>query len=145
MSPHPFLLTPGTWLGEGKIQLSMVEEELPFSMRWNVSQKDAMGSIECAQEVEVQGVNELMHNQFRFFDITPSSFSVELENEALGKVGGKGVIDDKLIAWEIRAASLGFEGFEVYEKQSNGSYAIRGEYATDDQFRTTIMAHVWLQ
>ena len=30
MSKHSFILTPSSWLGEGKIKLNMVEEELGF-------------------------------------------------------------------------------------------------------------------
>ncbi|NGX47877.1 MAG: hypothetical protein K1000chlam3_01262, partial [Chlamydiae bacterium] len=33
---HLFLLSPKKWLGEGKIKLSMVEEELDFITRWNL-------------------------------------------------------------------------------------------------------------
>ena len=84
-----------------------------------------------------------MQNNFVFYDITPTSFNVELENQALGKAEGKGRIDNKLIAWEFRLKDIGFEGFEFYEKQPDNSYLMRAEYATTDQFRTLIEGKVW--
>jgi hypothetical protein len=144
MTNHAFILSPNSWLGEGKIQLSMVEEELGFYTRWNVAGPDNGGKIECVQEIQVKGLSDVMINQFSFFDVTPSSFSIELENQALGKVIGSGIINDKIIAWEFRVNELGFEGFEFYEKQSDNSYFMRAEYATSDQFRTIIQGKVWL-
>jgi hypothetical protein len=144
MSNHSFILAPNAWLGEGKIQLSMVEEELGFYTRWNVAHPDATGRIECIQEIQVKGLSDIMINQFAFFDLTSSAFSIELENQALGKVIGAGIINDKIIAWEFRVNELGFEGFEFYERQSDNSYFMRAEYATSDQFRTIIQGKVWL-
>ncbi len=142
---HPFILTPAKWLGEGKIQLNMVEEELAFYTRWNISQRDDTGKIECVQEIQVKGLSDIMLNEFAFFDLAPGKFSVDLENPALGKVTGSGLITDNVIAWEFRANDLGFEGFEFYEKQPDGTYLMRAEYATADQFRTLIKGKVWKQ
>jgi hypothetical protein len=143
MSTHSFILTPCQWLGEGKIVLNMVEEELSFFTRWNVSTKDSTGLIECVQEIQVKGLSDIMMNQFLFTNFTPSSFSIELENQALGKVIGAGVINDKVIGWEFRMPELGFEGFEFYEKQEDQSYLMHAEYSTTDQFRTLIKGKVW--
>ena len=143
MTNHSFILEPSSWLGEGKIQLSMVEEELGFCTRWNVSLPDATGKIECVQEIQVKGLSDVMFNQFSFYDVSPSTFVVELENQALGCVVGTGIINEKVIAWEFRVEDLGFEGFEFYEKQSDDSYLMRAEYATTDQFRTVITGRVW--
>jgi hypothetical protein len=142
---HPFILTPSSWLGEGKIQLNMVDEELAFFTRWKVAQKDDSGKIECVQEIQVKGLSDIMQNQFLFYDLAPGTFVIELENVALGRVVGNGVISDKVIAWEFRAPDLGFEGFELYEKQEDMSYLMRAEYATADQFRTVIKGKVWQQ
>jgi len=144
MSNHSFILLPNSWLGEGKIQLSMVEEELGFYTRWNVAVPDPTGRIECVQEIQVKGLSEIMTNEFAIYDLTSSTFSIELENQALGKVTGVGIINDKVIAWEFRVNELGFEGFEFYEKQNDNSYFMRAEYATSDQFRTIIQGRVWL-
>jgi hypothetical protein len=143
INQHPFIFTPDAWLGEGKIQLNMVEEELNFFTRWNISQLDPEGRIECTQEIQVKGLSEIMINQFSLFDVGPTQFSIELENQSLGKIVGKGIVNDKMIGWEFRNPEIGFEGFEVYEKQPDGSYLIRAEYASSDQFRTLIQGRVW--
>jgi hypothetical protein len=143
MDQHLFILDPSQWLGEGKIRLNMVDEELGFVTRWNVGNRDDRGRIESVQEVQVKGVADVMFNQFSFFDITPTQFSVELENQALGRVIGNGIINDKVIAWEFRVLELGFEGFEFYEKQDDGKYLMRAEYCTSDQFRTIINGTIW--
>lgn len=142
---HPFILAPSSWLGEGKIQLNMVDEELAFFTRWNITNRDSSGKIEGVQEIQVKGLSDVMFNQFGFYDVTPSSFLIDLENPALGKVTGSGLITDKVIAWEFRANDIGFEGFEFYERQSDNSYLMRAEYATSDQFRTIIKGKVWQQ
>jgi hypothetical protein len=142
---HPFIFTPSAWLGEGKIQLNMVEEELAFYTRWKVSDKDPEGKIECVQEIQVKGLSEVMHNQFLFSSLAPGTFVITLENPALGRVSGEGLITDKVIAWEFRATDVGFEGFEFYEKQPDGTYLMRAEYATADQFRTMITGKMWPQ
>jgi hypothetical protein len=145
MSKHPFIFAPCAWLGEGKIQLNMVEEELAFVTRWTATEKDPTGKIECVQEIQVKGLSDVMHNQFSFYDMNGNNFLVELENPALGRVVGNGVINDQVIGWEFRVPEMGFEGFEFYEKQEDGSYLMRAEYATTDQFRTIIRGKVWPQ
>ncbi len=143
MSTHSFILTPSNWLGEGTIQLNMVDEELGFFTRWNVPNRDAIGRIECTQEIQVKGLSDIMINQFAFFDLSSPNFSIELENQALGKILGSGLVNDKVIAWEFRIPDIGFEGFEFYEKESDTSYLMRAEYATRDQFRTLIQGRLW--
>lgn len=143
MFNHFFIFSPGSWIGEGKIRLNMVEEELGFYTRWNVTKNDADNRIECIQEIQVKGLSDIMLNQFSFFDIAPGHFNIELENQALGRITGKGLINDKVIAWEFRIPDIGFEGFEFYEKENEESYLMRAEYATRDQFRTLITGKVW--
>ncbi|MBY0530142.1 MAG: hypothetical protein K2P51_08155 [Rhabdochlamydiaceae bacterium] len=145
MYQHPFILTPGTWLGQGKIQLNMVSEELAFFTRWTIGTPDSDGRIECFQEIQVKGLADVMHNQFTISGINQGEFQIELENQALGKISGKGIINEKLIAWEFRVEEIGFEGFEFYEKQEDQTYTMRAEYATSDQFRTLIQGSVWKQ
>jgi hypothetical protein len=145
MFNHSFIMTPRSWLGEGKIQLNMVEEELGFFTRWKIAGKDDTGKIECVQEIQVKGLSDIMHNQFLFFDLSSNQFAIELENQALGRVLGKGLVSEKVIAWEFRIEDLGFEGFEFYEKQEDNSYLMHAEYATTDQFRTIIKGRVWEQ
>jgi hypothetical protein len=143
MENHLFLLQPHGWLGEGRIKLNMVDEELFFFTRWVVNPRNESGEIECLQEIQVKGMSDIMHNQFMIKNLSPGTFLIELENQALGKVQGDGVINDKVIAWEFRIKDLGFEGFEFYEKQPDNSYLMRAEYATSDQFRTIISGKLW--
>ena len=143
MNKHLFIFTPSVWLGEGKIQLNMVEEELPFYTKWNITQKDLDGKIECVQQIQVKGLSEMMHNKLLFSDFAQGNFLIELDNPSIGKVTGKGLITDQMIAWEFRAAQIGFEGFEAYEKQPDDSYLMHAEYATADQLRTVIKGKVW--
>jgi hypothetical protein len=145
MNNHSFLLTPGSWLGQGHIQLNMVAEELAFVTKWSIGQNDAGGRIECVQEIQIKGLSDIMHNQFNIFDLNSGEFQIELENDALGTITGKGLINEKVIAWEFRIEEMGFEGFEFYEKQDEQNYLMRAEYATADQFRTVIHGKVWKQ
>jgi hypothetical protein len=145
MAQHQFLLTPRTWLGQGKIQLNMVSEELTFFTRWNITNDNGEGVIECFQEIEVKGLSDIMHNEFSIRNISGGEFTIDLENQALGKVSGKGIINDKIIAWEFRVDDIGFEGFELYELQDDNQYLMRAEYATNDQFRTLIQGRLWEQ
>ncbi len=144
--PHQFLLTSSSWLGQGKIQLNMVAEELAFFTRWNTENADGSGRIECLQEIQVKGLSDIMHNEFLIYNVTiGGEFSIDLENQALGKITGTGLINEKIIAWEFRVEEIGFEGFELYEKQDESNYLMRAEYATNDQFRTLIQGRLWKQ
>jgi hypothetical protein len=140
---HQFILTPSVWLGEGKIELNLSGEELPFCTKWKIAMKDESGKIECLQEIQVKGLAEIMHNQFLFFDMGPGNFSLELDNPHLGKIIGRGLITPQVIAWEFRSPQIGFEGFEMYEKQKDGAYLLHAEYATTDELRTVIRGKVW--
>ncbi|WP_194847681.1 hypothetical protein [Candidatus Neptunochlamydia vexilliferae] len=141
---HSFILKPGPWLGEGKISLSMAEEAMPFFTRWKVPEPDEKGRIDSLQEIQISGLQDMMQNQFSFYDITPKGFQIELQNQSLGKVVGKGMINEKLIGWEFRLDHLGFEGFEFYEKgEAPDTYLLHAEYATNDDFRTVIHGKVW--
>jgi len=143
MEGHLFLIKPLAWLGEGRIKLNMVDEELSFFTRWSIGPCNEIGEIECLQEIQVKGMTDIMHNQFIIRDIGSNTFTIDLENQAMGKIQGKGIIGEKVIAWEFRIKELGFEGFEFYERQPDDSYLMRAEYATTDQFRTVINGKVW--
>ena len=121
----------------------MVEEELDFITRWNLGALDSNGQVPASQEVQIKGMGDIMHNQFLITNLTATHFNIELENAALGNITGKGIINDKLIAWEFRNSELDFEGFEFYEKQPDGTYLMRAEYATPDQYRTIIRGKIW--
>lgn len=143
MDTHHFIFSPGAWMGEGKITLNLVEEELVFNTNWNVQARDFTGKVGCAQEIQIHGLSENMRNDLSFYDFQSHSFSVDMENPNIGKIVGTGVYDDKTIAWEFRNNDMNFEGFETYALQPDGSYHMRGEYVTSDQFRTQIEARIW--
>lgn len=143
MGEHLFLFKPSAWVGQGQIQLSLVAEQLTFVTKWTVGTFDAEGRLECEQEVQVKGFPEVMCNQFRIFNLRNGKFDIELENSALGKVRGTGLITEKTVAWEFRVPEIGFEGFEFYEMQDEDCYLMRAEYATDEQFRTSIQGKVY--
>jgi len=127
------------------MQLSAVSEELAFFTRWTVATVDGNGLIECTQEVQVKGLSDVMRNEFVMYNFANGAFTIDLENQALGRITGKGLINEKVIAWEFRVEEIGFDGFEIYEKEDDKNYSVRAEYATTDQFRTLIQGRVWQQ
>jgi hypothetical protein len=144
LKTHDFILKRNSWIGEGNITLNMVEEDLSFYTKWQVADNDTSGKISAVQEIQISGISENMRNELTFYDFTPKSFMIEMENLNIGKVVGKGVFDEKLIAWEFRDNELNFEGFESYYLQDDGSYLMHAEYVTSDQFRTQIEGRIWL-
>lgn len=145
MFNHTFIFNPGAWAGEGKIVLSMVEEELLFNTQWAVQNKDFSGKVTCAQEIMIQGLSESMRNELTFYDFSHKNFLVDMENQNVGRIVGAGVYDEKTIAWEFRNNEMNFEGFETYTLQPDGTYLMKGEYVTSDQFRTQIEARIFLR
>ncbi|MCH9634495.1 MAG: hypothetical protein S4CHLAM7_12470 [Chlamydiae bacterium] len=139
---HNFLFNSEEWIGDGSITFNEFGHGLKFYTQWKVFSSDK-DSISCAQEIEVEGLMDKTQNKFTLSDIKAGTFSITLENESLGKVVGKGVMDDKTVAWEFSNKELGFEGFEVYELQEDGNYVTRGEYVSIDQLRTIIEGKIW--
>lgn len=141
MDKHQFIFSPGQWIGEGRISFSASPEHVRFYTKWIIDETKE-GCIRCEQEVEIEGGLENVHNYFQFEEILNNNFQVELKNDLLGTVKGKGLIDIQTIAWEFRGHT-NFEGFEVYELQENGDYMVHAEYASPDLFRTIIDGRVW--
>lgn len=139
---HHFIFSPGVWIGEGKITFSTSPESIRFFTKWTIQDFDQKVGYLCQQQVEMLGVEESVFNQLTVFDTTAESFAVCLENDLIGKVLGKGVVDQKTIAWEYRQGT-DFEGFEVYELQDNGDYMLHAEYSSPDQYRTIIDGRIW--
>lgn len=142
---HPFIFSPGSWCGEGKIVLNMVEEELIFNTNWSVQNRDFAGKVSCSQDIQIAGLSENMRNDLTFYDFRPKTFSVDMENPNVGRIVGTGVYDEQMLAWEFLNNDAQFEGYETYTLQPDGSYLMRGEYVTSDQFRTQIEARIWRQ
>lgn len=138
-----FIFEPGMWLGEGKVKLSISDEELKYVTRWNINKTKKNGHIVTMQEVQITGVSDMMNNQFSFYDFGENSFKVELENQTFGKVTGSGIYRPALIAWEFRLGDLGFEGFEMYQLQEDGGYFMHAEYLAQEDFRTQIQGRIW--
>ena len=53
------------------------------------------------------------------------------------------IADDEVSLANNLKDRLAFEGYETYYIQPDGSYHMRGEYVTSDQFRTRIEARIW--
>lgn len=141
MDQEAFIFSPGIWLGEGKITFTASPEVLSFFTRWE-SEPSEQNVIRCTQQVEMQGVDDKVINHFRFFDMTPTSFSIELENDLVGCVKGKGIISPTELAWEFRGHPS-FEGFEIYRLKDNKDYSLHAEFSSPDQFRTIIDGRIW--
>lgn len=140
---HNFIFTPGIWLGEGTVKLSISEEELKFCTRWDVKKEKKGKMIPGIQEIEIKGLSDRMCNQFSFYNFGDRDFKIKLENQNVGEVIGEGIIRKDAIAWEFRSNESGFEGFEFYKLQEDGSYFMHAEYMTADDFRTIIQGKIW--
>lgn len=139
---HRFIFSQSVWIGEGRITFSTSPERIHFYTKWICERSQEKEGFICQQQVEMQGVDESVFNTLTFTNITENSFTVTLENDLVGSVTGKGVIDVKTIAWEYRTGS-DFEGFEVYELQDNGDFMLHAEYSSPDQYRTIVDGRVW--
>lgn len=140
---HQFIFKPGIWIGEGKVTFSSSPEHVNFYTKWIVSEPDSNGSINCQQLVEIRGVTEKVFNEVLVYQIYLDHFLIKLENNMLGSVVGKGVIDEKTIAWEYRGENQ-VDGFEIYHLQENGDYILHAEYASPkDEYRTIIDGLIW--
>ena len=142
LTKHSFLFSSQEWVGDGTITFNEFGHGLKSYTHWKV-QDLAEDHLTCIQEIEVEGLMDKTQNRFNLTNIKNNTFTISLENESLGKVIGKGVYDDKTVAWEFSNKELGFEGFEVYELQEDGGYITRGEYISIDQLRTIIEGKIW--
>lgn len=136
-----FIFTPGIWLGEGKISFSASPEFIKFYMKWEITEEAPL-FMKARQMIQMQGIEEKTVNDYIFTDIHADSFRVILENEALGKAEGQGIVDEKIIAWEFIKPST-FVGFETYERKDNGDFFLHAEFGTNDHYRTIIEGLVW--
>jgi hypothetical protein len=140
MNPH-FLWQQDHWIGEGNVSFSHSQEKIRFFTRWQV-QKALPDTIQWLQEVELHGLQQTTNNYFTISDLKDGHFKIVLENDIMGKIIGKGVIDHRIVAWELRDRP-GMEGYEIYELQDNGDYHFRAEYASPDRFHTCIEGRIW--
>jgi hypothetical protein len=141
ISMKEFIFAPGTWLGEGKITFAASSEFIKFYMKWQISE-ESNHVMKAIQTIQMQGIEEKSINEMTFFDIHSGTFAVQLENEILGKVLGKGIYSDQVIAWEFHTES-NFQGFETYERRENGDFFVHAEYGKNDIYRTIIEGLIW--
>ena len=137
MTDHAFIFSPGGWKGEGRITFSMAEDELVFATTWMIDPQEDE-KITLSQTIKVNDVADKMVNNFTLSEIKANAFAINLENNLIGKVHGKGLVDEKTVAWEFRDTPQQFEGFEVYELQPDGSYKFRAEFTAGEGLRTYV-------
>lgn len=143
MKEHLFLFKPGLWIGEGKISFASSTEKVHFFTRWQLMDQTP-DSILWLQEVELHGLEQTTRNLFTFSEIKGKNFKVELSNDLMRGISGKGIIGEEAIAWELRDRPNS-EGYEIYELQKNGDYNFRAEYMSADPYRTLIEGKIWLK
>ena len=135
-----FLFQPGEWLGTGQVSFSMSPDVLHFRTKWVVTEEEA-NLFHCVQTVEIVGGDRIIND----FQVTPQgsdAFNITLENELLGTFTGKGVIEERSVAWEFREKGS-FEGYEVYRCTEDTEYTMHAEYLSSDQMRTMIRGRIW--
>lgn len=110
-------------------------------MRWTVLPRED-NEIFFNQVIDVESFSEHMRNQFCIWDITETQFEIRLENHLIGKVTGSGIISPTVIAWEFRNPDQELQGFEVYEKQADGSYKMRAEFTAGEGLRTCVRGFI---
>lgn len=138
---HVFIFQSGIWVGEGKITIGLSSGFMKFYTKWEIEKEDSR-LITAIQRVELdRGASHLI-NRFSFACTENQHFFVSLQNESVGNAEGKGLWDEKKLAWEFRDPHV-FEGFEVYELQDNGDYFFHAEYGTPDAFKTTVEGLIW--
>jgi hypothetical protein len=138
---HHFIFSPGHWIGEGRISFSSSADHFRFYTKWTIDPLEE-GKVTARQQIEIQGGGDHSVNQLLFSNIVNQNFQVELVQALSPPMHGKGILDEKTIAWEFRNRA-DFEGFEVYELQENGDYMLHAEYLSGGQFRTLIDGRIW--
>lgn len=141
---YHFLTQPGKWTGEGKITLTLLDNEtFTYVTEWDIGKTTKKGVLKAVQQIQVSGMADKMYNHFIVTDMKDKGFKIELENQAIGKIEGLGLVSPERLAWEFRLGELGFEGFESYEAGKEDEYHVHAEYATVDDFRTIIHGKIW--
>jgi hypothetical protein len=138
-----FIFTPGQWIGEGRIMFSTSLNHLRFFTKWTIEPLEKQ-VITAKQQIEIEGGGEQSTNRFLFSNISKGAFQVELLQSYAGSAYGKGIMDEKTIAWEFRD-NPELQGFEVYELQENGDYMLHAEYMSTEELRTIIDGRIWLR
>lgn len=147
MDNHTFILTPGEWIGHGKIMISGAKEEIPFITKWKILPIEN-GIIIAEQIVEKHGVADVLLNRFRFTNFSVKKFDVYFENDVISDIVlGKGKYDECSILWAFQTigedSQAGLSGAEMYFQQSEDEYHLKAEYFLDEEHRTLIEGQIW--
>ena len=141
MDNYSFILTPGLWLGEGKITFSTSPTFIKFYTKWQIVHESPQ-LIRAIQLIELQGEADQVANNLIFSNITANTFQIDLKSNLIGQAVGTGLYDDRVIAWEF-VGNTDFEGFESYERQENGDYFFHAEYGSSHDFHTVVEGLIW--
>ncbi|MBS0623491.1 MAG: hypothetical protein JSS62_02600 [Verrucomicrobia bacterium] len=131
------------WEGEGNITLSVSDQVISYKVVWIVSPPKE-DRIFLHQIVTIQDFDQMMTNQFCISQASKTNFDIELSNQLVCGIKGKGVIDPQVVAWEFRETGQEFEGFEVYRLQPDESYEMHAEYSASEGMRTLIQGYIRL-
>ncbi len=138
---HAFIFQLGQWSGEGLLSFSMADDQIPFKTRWRI-EEEKNGIIAFSQTLEVDGYTDHMKNVFKIWDVREGHFLIELSNELIGTVQGKGVVNESVIAWEFKSKGQPFEGFEIYEKKEEGVYQFKAEFTSGNNLHTFVQGMI---
>lgn len=140
MIEHPFFMSPGIWLGQGQIAIEEIEGSIVFYIRWQIFEEEKE-TIKCLQEIELAGSSEKSLNTYRFSEIQENKFTLNLESEAFGHIGGMGQYSSQNIIWSLKGDA--FEGMEQYELEVDGSYRMYAKYRAKEGAVSEIRAKFW--
>lgn len=138
---HPFIFEQGEWIGKGKVAFTTATDTLNFYTKWEIEEAPHPDVL-CIQTVEMEGTEGKMVNKYHITERKDNQFTVTLTNDIIGTVMGTGKITPETITWEFRGQE-NFDGFEVFERQSDGSYTIHAEYNALGSFKTVIDGILW--
>lgn len=139
---HLLFFEPGVWLGEGTIAFGASHDVIKFYTKWQIEKTG--DTMHCHQAVEMQNVDQKTINAYTVRNIDDGSFEIELTNEVLKEIKGKGSFNQTVLSWEFNIPDV-FVGQETYEKMEAepNLYSFHAEYASEELFRTIIDGIIW--
>lgn len=142
----PFLFFSGRWVGEGSVELSDLQEKIPFQMEWNITSFEE--HTLAIQEIRFLGHSESIVNHFSFSALQEDTFDVLLDNDLVSQAQGIGAVrvmpskKGVWFGWEFHDLEAGLDGYEWYEM--DGSTIVMGaDYSTSDGLRSTLWGKIW--
>ncbi|MBB64242.1 MAG: hypothetical protein CMO81_04190 [Waddliaceae bacterium] len=139
---HTFLLEPGVWQGNGTLLFKGTPEKWPIFIRWEIH-KGAPLLIDALLTIDISSLSTVHHYRYKIIPgEDEKKFQIRLQNEVIGNLEGKGIIDQKYIAWDFHDPKLPYEGLERYLLLENGGYRIASEFCSTDQTRLQITGEI---